>query len=149
MVSYSKMKEDIYIPENSNVYPVVFFLLITILSYIIMFCGYDLYYQTKGSIIVNDGNYYIELYVNINDLDKVSLNKNFIHNKKSYQYEVIEVSLELYKDDQNITNYKKIIIKSKLPNRLLIEHNIIDLSINYKRQLIGTLIYNYIIGKEN
>ncbi|MGI6325319.1 MAG: hypothetical protein ACOXZS_05210 [Bacilli bacterium] len=122
--------------------------LIVILSFGLYKYTYDLYYRTNGIVVINDHNYYLKLYVDVDDLNKVVNSRKILIDHKEYNYQIKEISSEMLVDN-NFTNYKEVWLECQLDKKYLNNNNVITLSIRYKTEALIKLIYKFIIGKEN
>ncbi len=151
MVSYPYISKNVFFTKKpSFILWYLSFLFIILLSlYLLIFnFQYDLNYSTKG-IIIYDEKYYLKLYIDIKNLNKVVQSNILAVDNKKYPYKIIDISSEIMVDNNNLINYKEVLVECSLPSNKLIKNNIIDLNINYKKTLLVEIIYNFITGKEN
>lgn len=112
-------------------YIITMFILITILINFLIFYRYNPYLNLKAIIVVENNNYYLKtlaLGTQINDINKNTL---IISNKK-YKYKVRNIS-EDYILDENYNKYYEVLLNAKIDKKLIINNNIIDISIKQSK----------------
>jgi hypothetical protein len=123
---------------------IVFFMVIVI---IITFYDCELFYKNNGLIINIDNSYYVKLYAKEADIYKIN-NKELLVDNDKYSYIIKSISNEYYFDNNTSTNYREIVLSIKLPHKYLIENNVVDINIKYKKTKLIKHIYNSMFGKE-
>jgi len=109
------------------VYVYIMVIIIIILSLIILFtlCYYKTYYDVKGVIEYENENYYIRIYVPLENV-KYIVNNNIVKiNDSIYKYNIISIDSEYFTD--NINTYQVIKIEVSLNSRYKINNLTIDL----------------------
>lgn len=113
---------------------ITIFIILLIVSFTFNFY-YEENYQNRGIGIKNS---YIETLVNIEDISKITNNRNIIINNKEYNYDISKINSEV----QNINNnlYQVVLIKI---NKKILENEYISYIIPIKK----INFYNYIKNK--
>ena len=120
-------------------------LLIIVLGFIITtsLLSYQKYYYNKGIIYRQDNEFYIKMFVDIDDVKDVIENNTISIDGEEYKYHVYYVKKDLYVND-SYKNYQEILLKSTLKNP--IENRVVNVSIRTKREKIIKFIINCIRG---
>lgn len=120
-------------------------LLIIVLGFIITtsLLSYQKYYYNKGIIYRQDNEFYIKMFVDIDDVNDVIENNTISIDGEEYKYHVYYVKKDLYVND-SYKNYQEILLKSTLKNP--IENRVVNVSIRTKREKIIKFIINCIRG---
>lgn len=109
------------------IYVYVMIVVVIILSLIIFFilCYYRTYYDIRGVVIKEDNNYYIRIYVPLDDIKYIANNDIVLINDKEYRYNVISIDNEYFTD--NVNTYQIIMIECYLTEKYKINNLTLDL----------------------
>lgn len=107
----------------------VMIIIVIMLSLIIFFVlfHYKTYYFVKGTIVLEDNNYYTDVYVPIDDEVYITKNNVAIIDGKKYEYSIFDIAKEYYTDN-NVT-YQRIRLKIGLSDYLKFNNLTVDLKI--------------------
>ena len=108
-------------------YIISMFILMTILINFLIFYRYNPYLNLKAIVIVEDNNYYLRTLTSESQINDINANTLIISNKKC-KYEVKNIS-EDYILDENYNKYYEVLLDAKIDKKLIINNNIIDISI--------------------
>ena len=110
------------------VYVYIMIIIVLMLSLIILcfLCYYKIYYKTRGVIEYVNDDYYIRIYIPIEDLMYITNNNNVRINKKNYVYSVYSIDNEYFTD--NNKTYQIVKIKCNLDEKYKFNNLTIDLS---------------------
>lgn len=120
-------------------------LFITILGFVIVtsVLSYQKYYYNKG-IIYRDGNeFYLKMFVNIEDVEDIIENDTIKIDGEEYKYHVFYIQKDLYVNE-NYKNYQEIMLKTTL--KYPIENRVVNISIKTKKEKIIKFIFDCIKG---
>lgn len=120
-------------------------LLIIVLGFIITtsVLSYQKYYYNKGIIYRQDNEFYIKMFVDIDDVEDVIENNTISIDGEEYKYHVYYVQKDLYVND-SYKNYQEILLKSTL--KYPIENRVVNVSIRTKREKVIKFIIDCIRG---
>lgn len=120
-------------------------LLIIVLGFIVTtsLLSYQKYYYNKGIIYRQDNEFYIKMFVDIDDVKDVIENNTISIDGEEYKYHVYYVKKDLYVND-SYKNYQEILLKSTL--KYPIENRVVNVSIRTKRERVIKFIINCIRG---
>jgi hypothetical protein len=127
-----------------------YYILLVIMGILLvsLFYNYELFYINKGIITKVNSSYYIKLYVKEADLYKINNNILLIDNK-SYSYRIENISNDYILDNSTLIKYKEVLLSSNIPSKHLVNNNIIDIKIKYKKIRLIKHIFNNMFGKGN
>lgn len=108
---------------------------------------YELFYKNTALVTKVNNSYYVKVYVKENDIYKLN-NKYLQINNNKYSYNIESISNEYYLDNNTSINYREVILNTNLPSKYLIENNVIDINIKYKKIKLMRHILNIMFGKE-
>lgn len=120
-------------------------LLITIFGFIIVtsVLSYQKYYYNKG-IVYRDGNeFYLKMFVDIEDVQDIIESSTINIDGEEYKYHIFYIQKDLYVND-SYKNYQEIMLKTTL--KYPIENRVVDISIRTKREKIIKFIFDCIKG---
>lgn len=128
---------------NLKIFLVALFL--TIFGFIITtsILSYQKYYYNKGIIYRDNNEFYIKMFVDIDDVKDVIENDTINIDGEEYKYHVYYVQKDLYVND-SYKNYQEILLKSTL--KYPIENRVVNVSIRTKREKIIKFIIDCIRG---
>lgn len=112
-------------------YIISMFILITILINFLIFYQYNSYLNLKAIIVVENDNYYLKTLIDESQINDINKNTLIISNKK-YKYKVKNMS-EDYILDENYNKYYEVLLNAKIDEKLIINNNIIDISIKQSK----------------
>lgn len=112
-------------------YIISMFILITILINFLIFYQYNSYLNLKAIIVVENDNYYLKTLIDESQINDINKNTLIISNKK-YKYKVKNMS-EDYILDENYNKYYEVLLNAKIDKKLIINNNIIDISIKQSK----------------
>lgn len=126
------------------VYVYIMIIIILMLSLIILcfLCRYRIYYKTRGVIEYIEDDYYIRIYIPIEDIIYVTTNNIVRINNRDYVYSVFIIDSEYFTDNNN--TYQILKIKCDLDKKYRFNNLTIDL--NFLRD--NKRIIDYILGQE-
>ena len=109
------------------VYVYIMIIIVLMLSLIILcfLYYYKIYYKTRGVIEYVNDDYYIRIYIPIEDLMYITNNNNVRINKKNYVYSVYSIDNEYFTD--NNKTYQIVKIKCNLDEKYKFNNLTIDL----------------------
>lgn len=137
--------KKIYKLEKSNYFNMLFWFIFLLLY--IFFLIYIISYKYLkidsylGTVIFDKGEYYVEIYVNEDDINDFS-NQNLNINRKQYSYRIISTSVDEYIDNNEI--YRKIKLYINDYNYYNLENNMIILNFKNKKTSIINNVINEI-----
>ena len=105
---------------------------ITILLAFASFYKYYSYKNFKAVLIKEKNDYFLKILVKEDDINSI--------NNKKYKYKIKNINKEYYLDEL-YNKYHEILIKCKIDSKLIINNNVIDISIELPKQ---TFIQNVI-----
>ena len=108
-------------------YIISMFILITILINFLIFYQYNPYLNLKAILVIENDNYYLKTLIDESQINDINKNTLIISNKK-YKYKVKNIS-EDYILDENYNKYYEVLLNAKIDKKLIINNNIIDISI--------------------
>ena len=101
---------------------------------------YNPYKSYLGKVIISENDFYINILME--DRDVLFLNKDIFINNKSYKSKIISISDIAY-IGENLKKYYEVRIKSNIDDNLIIQNNIIEISMKLpKTTLLKELIKN-------
>lgn len=123
------------------IYVYIMIIIIIVLSLIIfmMLFHYKTYYNIRG--IIDGEDYYIRLYVPLDDAPYVINGKIVRINRKDYEYEIVKIDDEYLSDNYN--TYQVVFIKINLPSKY--KFNNLSLSIQFLKD--DKRVIDYIIRR--
>ena len=124
------------------IYVYILIIIVTILSLIIFLTlfHYKTYYKVKG-VVENSDDYYIRVYVPLDDSDYIVSNDIVRIDKKEYKYKIVLIDSELLIDNYN--TYESILIKVDLPSK----YKFNNLSLNLQFLKEDKRVIDYIIRR--
>lgn len=143
MNSNYNLYKKIYKLEKFNYFNLLLWLIFLLLY--ICFLIYIIFYRYPkinsylGIVIFDKGEYYVEIYVNENDINDFS-NQNLNINRKEYNYKIISTSVDEYID--NNETYRKVRIYIDFYNYYNLENNMIVLNFKNKKTSIADNVIN-------
>lgn len=110
------------------VYVYIMIIIVFLLSLIILcfLFRYKIYYKTRGVIEYIEDNYYIRIYIPIEDIKYITTNSTIMIDKKNYVYSVFGIDNEYFTD--NNKTYQIVRIKCDLDNKYRFNNLTIDLN---------------------
>lgn len=92
------------------VYVYIMIIIVLILSLIIFcfLCYYKSYYRTRGVIVYEDNEYYIKIYIPLEDIVYITDNNIVKINNKDYVYSVFDIGSEYFTDNNDTFQIIKI-----------------------------------------
>lgn len=110
------------------VYIYIMIIIVIMLSLIIfcLLCYYKTYYTIRGVVIYEEDDFYIRIYVPIEDIKYITGNDIVRINRKDYKYSVFSIDSEYLTD--NTTTYQIIKIKVDIDNKYRFNNLTIDLN---------------------
>ena len=110
------------------VYVYIMIVVVLMLSLIILcfLCHYKIYYKTRGVIEYIEDDYYIRIYIPIEDIIYITNNNIVSINKKDYVYSVFSIDNEYFTD--NNKTYQIVRIKCDLDKKYTFNNLTIDLN---------------------
>ena len=123
------------------IYVYIMIIIVITLSLIIFLTlfRYKTYYKVKG--IVEGDDYYIRIYVPLDDTEYIVLNDIVRINKKEYKYKIILIDSEFLINNNN--TYQSILIKVDLPSK----YKFNNLSLNLQFLKEDKRVIDYIIRR--
>lgn len=123
------------------IYVYIMIIIVLTLSLIIVLTlfRYKTYYKVKG--IVEEDDYYIRLYVPLDDTKYIVSNNIVRINRKEYKYKIILIDSEFLIDNNN--TYQSILIKVNLPSK----YKFNNLSLNLQFLKEDKRVIDYIIRR--
>lgn len=120
-------------------------LLITILGFIIItsVLSYQKYYYNKGIVYRDNNEFYLKMYVDIEDVEDIIENDTINIDGEEYKYHIFYIQKDLYVNE-SYKNYQEIMLKTTL--KYPIENRVVDISIRTKREKIIKFIFDCIKG---
>ena len=125
------------------IYVYIMIIIVITLSLIIFLTlfHYKTYYKVKG-IVEKSEDYYIRLYIPLDDTDYIISNDIVRINKKEYTYKVIMIDSEFLIDSNN--TYESILIKVELPSK----YKFNNLSLNLQFLKEDKRVIDYLIRRK-
>ena len=110
------------------VYVYIMIIIVFILSLIILcfLFHYKIYYKTRGVVEYLNDDYYIRIYIPIEDIIYITGNNTVKINKKDYVYSIYSVDNEYFTDNNN--TYQIVKIKCDLDKKYRFNNLTIDLN---------------------
>ncbi len=90
---------------------------------------YKTYYKVKG-IVEEDRDYYIRVYIPLDDIEYILQNDTVKINKINYKFQVIMIDSEYISDNTN--TYQAILIKIDLPSKY--KFNNLNLNLQFLKE---------------
>ena len=114
------------------VYVYIMVIVILFLSLIIFFIlfSYKTYYRAKGIVVKENDNYYIRLYVPLDDVKYITKNDIVYINKEKFKYNIISIDEEYFTD--NVITYQVINISIDMVSKY--KFNNLNLSLSFIKE---------------
>jgi len=109
------------------VYVYIMIIIVIVLSLIILFilCYYKTYYTTRGVVTLEDGHFYIRIYIPLDNMIYITDNYIVNINNREYKYDIISIDSEYFTD--NITTYQIVKIEVNLDSKYKFNNLTLDL----------------------
>ena len=124
------------------IYVYIMIIIVITLSLIIVLTlfHYKTYYKIKG-VVTKEDEYYIRIYIPLDDTDYIVSNNIVRINRKEYKYKIIMIDSEYLIDNYN--TYESILIKVDLPSK----YKFNNLSLNLQFLKEDKRVIDYIIRR--
>lgn len=124
------------------IYVYIMIIIVITLSLIIVLTlfHYKTYYKVKG-VVTKEDEYYIRIYIPLDDTDYIVSNNIVRINRKEYKYKIIMIDSEYLIDNYN--TYESILIKVDLPSK----YKFNNLSLNLQFLKEDKRVIDYIIRR--
>ena len=124
------------------IYTYIMIIIVTMLSLIIIFTifNYKTYYNTKGTIISEEGTYYLEVYLPISKISLIVNNHEIVIDNKKYKYKIMNIDGEYFTD--NIDTYQIVKLKVSLPSKYKLNNLVLNLQILKEDKRIIDYLFN-------
>lgn len=114
-------------------YYIIFMVLfIAILSIFLGFYKYHSYSNFKAVLLKDKNDYHLKILVNTENMNVIN-NKYLIINNLRYKYKIKNISDEYYLDEF-YNKYYEVLIDTKIDSKLVINNNVIDISIELPKE---------------
>jgi len=125
------------------IYVYIMIIIVISLSLIIFLTlfHYKTYYKVKGIVEKNDGDYYIRIYMPLDDTNYLLDNDIVRIEKKEYKYKIMVIDSEFIIDNYN--TYQSILIKINLPSKY--EFNNLSLNLQFLKD--NKRVIDYVIRR--
>lgn len=118
---------------------IIIIISLSLIIFMILF-HYKTYYKVKG-IVEKDTDYYIRVYMPLDDIDYVISNNEVIINKVKYKFQIVMIDSEYISDNTN--TYQAILIKVDLP----LKYKFNNLSLNLQFLKEDKRVIDYLIRR--
>jgi len=125
------------------IYLYIMIIIVLTLSLIILITlfHYKTYYKVKGIVQLNNEEYYIRIYVPLENIKYLINNDTVKINRENYKYQIKSINDEYFTD--NIITYQIIEIKINIPSKY--KYNNLNLSLQFLKE--DKKIIDYIIRR--
>lgn len=120
-------------------------LIVTIIGFIILtsVISYQKYYYNKGIVYRDGSEFYLKMYVDIEDIEDVIKNSVINIDGEEHNYYVYYIQKDLYVNE-SYNNYQEIMIKTDL--KYPVDNRVVNISIKTKKEKVIKFIFNCIKG---
>lgn len=128
---------------NLKIFLISLFLTIACFIITTSVLSYQKYYYNKGIIYRDENEFYLKMYVDIDDVEDVIKNDTINIDGEEYKYYVFYIQKDLYVNE-SYNNYQEIMLKTTL--KYPIENRVVNVSIKTKKEKIIQFIFQCIKG---
>ena len=122
---------EIILNRKIEPYVYVYIMIIIVISLslimLLVIYHYKTYYKVKGIITKEEDNYYIRIYIPLEDIKYLTNNNYIIIDNKNYTYNIISLDKEYYQNELN--TYQVIKIELNIPDNYKYDNLTLDLKL--------------------